>query len=444
MILIVSKADMDQIIVFIVYGGRWDDNKYVDHQVKIIMVQEGTTYTSLTEKICKELGSDPTMKSIKMSFDPKIGTSRGIAIENDENVAVFLYLIKNDPEFKRCPLVVEIEEKSQSPTKSEPTTNQTSSNVKVKDYGVVKEESGMNDKSTSHSCSSTGVGNSINGFVFANSGVPFSNPDTTTAKVFSFGPTPIVAFSSSLSGTNFVSSSSSSTPVSFSFGTTPVVGSSSSLSETNMVSPSSSRKPISFGFRTSPVPGASSSLSETIMVSSSSSITPVSFSFGTTTPVPSASSSLSETIMVSPSSSSTPTSFSFGTSPVPGASSSSLSETIMVSSSSSSTPISFSFGTSPVLSASSSLSETNFVNSSSSSMPSAFSFSFQPQKSPDFGIKLNSSPPTGFSFGATSAASAMSGDGYSISEGSNFSRGNGVDKCNRPRIVKIKHKQRKE
>ncbi|PON74385.1 hypothetical protein PanWU01x14_052170 [Parasponia andersonii] len=438
---------MDQIIVFIVYGGRWDDNnKYVDHQVKIIMVQEGITYTSLTEKICKELGSDPTMKSIKMSFDPKLGTSRGIAIENDENVAVFLYLIQNDLDFKRCPLVVEIEEKSQSTTISEPTTNQTSSNVKVKDHGVVKEESGTNDKSTSHSCSSIGVGNSINGFVFANSGVPFSNPETMTAKVFSFGPTPIVGSSSSLSGTNFVSSSSSSTPISFSFGTTPVVGSSSSLSETNMVSSKSSSKPISFSLGTSPVPGASSSLSDTIMVSSR--IMPVSFSFGTTSPVPVASSSLSETIMVSSSSSSTPISFSFGTSQVSGASSSSLSETIMVSPSSSSTAISsFSFGTSTVLGASSSLSETNFVNSSSSSMPSAFSFGFQPQKSRDFGIKLNSSPPippTGFSFGATSAASAMSGGGCSISEGSNVSRGNGVDKCNRPRIVKIKHRQQKK
>ncbi|KAF4349993.1 hypothetical protein F8388_017571 [Cannabis sativa] len=113
-------------LIYILYDGMWiiDENsksrRYVDHQVKIIMQEDrfmgypsyDGPYDWLIDKICKELRLDSkTIKnSIKISFDPKFGSNnKGMKIENHDNVSVFLYLIKNDPEFKKCPIVVEFE-----------------------------------------------------------------------------------------------------------------------------------------------------------------------------------------------------------------------------------------------------------------------------------------------------------------------------------------------
>ena len=47
---------MDKIIVFIAYNRRWAaKNKYMDHQVKIFLVQEDIKFEELKEKIYKDL-----------------------------------------------------------------------------------------------------------------------------------------------------------------------------------------------------------------------------------------------------------------------------------------------------------------------------------------------------------------------------------------------------
>ena len=96
--------------VFITYGGRWDSNiKYVDHLVKIIMVSEATTFTEIRERISKELNLREKKNILRISFDTKIKTSKGITIKSNQDLGTFLLLIKTDPEFKRCPMFVELE-----------------------------------------------------------------------------------------------------------------------------------------------------------------------------------------------------------------------------------------------------------------------------------------------------------------------------------------------
>ena len=60
---------MEKTILFIAYNERWNArNKYVDHEVKIAMVQKDIKYEDLVEKIYKELHLDPNLTPIKFFF----------------------------------------------------------------------------------------------------------------------------------------------------------------------------------------------------------------------------------------------------------------------------------------------------------------------------------------------------------------------------------------
>ena len=83
----------------------------MDNEVKIMFVENDIKYLDLLEKICKELNLDQSLTSIKILFDDKIDTRKGMRIENDGNVVVYMHLIKNNKEFKKYPLIVETEEK---------------------------------------------------------------------------------------------------------------------------------------------------------------------------------------------------------------------------------------------------------------------------------------------------------------------------------------------
>ena len=76
-----------------------------------MFVENDIKYLDLLEKIWKELNLDWSLTYVKILFDAKMDRSKGIRIETDSNVAVYMYLIKNSEESKKCPLLVEIEEK---------------------------------------------------------------------------------------------------------------------------------------------------------------------------------------------------------------------------------------------------------------------------------------------------------------------------------------------
>ena len=99
------------LAIFFFYGGRWDEhNNYIDHHIKGIIVQEGIGYIELIQKIYNELKLSPTEKSIMMAFDPKFENPNKMTVENDTSVAFYLHLIKNNPNFRRYLLGVEIEQ----------------------------------------------------------------------------------------------------------------------------------------------------------------------------------------------------------------------------------------------------------------------------------------------------------------------------------------------
>ena len=45
-----------------------------------------------------------------MLCNVNLETSKGVEIENDSDVEMFLYLVKNEEEYKKCPIIVEIKE----------------------------------------------------------------------------------------------------------------------------------------------------------------------------------------------------------------------------------------------------------------------------------------------------------------------------------------------
>ncbi|XP_062092987.1 uncharacterized protein LOC133798608 [Humulus lupulus] len=106
---------MDKIILFVVFIGIWNaNNKYVDHEVKILMVEKDIKYVELVNKIYKELRLNESLISTNLIFDANMDTNKGMKIESDENLQVYLNLNKTMEELKKCPLIVEVEQRNQT------------------------------------------------------------------------------------------------------------------------------------------------------------------------------------------------------------------------------------------------------------------------------------------------------------------------------------------
>ncbi|XP_062104416.1 uncharacterized protein LOC133815615 [Humulus lupulus] len=106
---------MDKIMLFVVFNGRWNaNNKYIDHEVKILMVEKDIKYEELVNKIYKELRLNERLISTNLIFDANMDTSKGMKIESDENLQVYLNLNKTVEELKKCPLIVEVEQRNQT------------------------------------------------------------------------------------------------------------------------------------------------------------------------------------------------------------------------------------------------------------------------------------------------------------------------------------------
>ncbi|XP_062114778.1 uncharacterized protein LOC133826279 [Humulus lupulus] len=106
---------MDKIMLFVVFNGRWNaNNKYIDHEVKILMVEKDIKYEELVNKIYKELRLNERLISTNLIFHANMDTSKGMKIESDENLQVYLNLNKTVEELKKCPLIVEVEQRNQT------------------------------------------------------------------------------------------------------------------------------------------------------------------------------------------------------------------------------------------------------------------------------------------------------------------------------------------
>ncbi|KAL5582079.1 hypothetical protein UlMin_014521 [Ulmus minor] len=97
-------------IVYVAYDGKWENNAYVDHKLKVLMVSMDKTCLALKMQIAKSIGIEEEASKIRMLYNANLETSKGVEIENDSDVEMFLYLVKNEEEYKKCPIIVEIEE----------------------------------------------------------------------------------------------------------------------------------------------------------------------------------------------------------------------------------------------------------------------------------------------------------------------------------------------
>ncbi|XP_062116682.1 uncharacterized protein LOC133830674 [Humulus lupulus] len=135
---------MDKIILFVVFNERWNaNNKYVDHEVKILMVKNDIKYLEFA-KIYKELSLNQNLISTNIFFDIKIDISKGMKIESDVNLQVHLNLNKTMQELKKFPLIIEVQKRNQSlslpreariPTAS--TSNATNHTLTITDNNMI-------------------------------------------------------------------------------------------------------------------------------------------------------------------------------------------------------------------------------------------------------------------------------------------------------------------
>ncbi|XP_055810202.1 uncharacterized protein LOC129880268 [Solanum dulcamara] len=102
---------MDRVCIYIAYNGKWTtDYKYLDHEIKLILVNDGITFEGLVEKIFQILKLKTGEIKANIWFDTNLETSKGMLVTNDEEVTTCIYLLKNDPNFKTSRFIVDIAE----------------------------------------------------------------------------------------------------------------------------------------------------------------------------------------------------------------------------------------------------------------------------------------------------------------------------------------------
>ncbi|XP_016496730.1 uncharacterized protein LOC107815626 [Nicotiana tabacum] len=104
---------MDRVCIYIAYNGKWTtDNKYLYHEIKLILVNDGITFEDLVEKIFQVLKLKRGEVQPTIWFDTNLETSKGMLVTNDEEVTTCIYLLKNDPNFKTSRFIVDIAERN--------------------------------------------------------------------------------------------------------------------------------------------------------------------------------------------------------------------------------------------------------------------------------------------------------------------------------------------
>ncbi|KAG5630747.1 hypothetical protein H5410_002464 [Solanum commersonii] len=102
---------MDRVCIYIGYNGKWTtNNKYLDHEIKLLLVNDGITFEGLAEKIFQVLKLKVGEIKANIWFDSNLETRKGMQVTNDEEVTTCIYLLKNDPNFKTSCFIVDITE----------------------------------------------------------------------------------------------------------------------------------------------------------------------------------------------------------------------------------------------------------------------------------------------------------------------------------------------
>ncbi|KAK4376778.1 hypothetical protein RND71_003074 [Anisodus tanguticus] len=102
---------MDRVCIYIAYNGKWTkDNKYLDHEIKLLLVNDGITFEGLIEKIYQVLKLKVGETKANIWFDTNLETSKGMLVTNDGEVTTCIYLLKNDPNFKTSRFIVDFAE----------------------------------------------------------------------------------------------------------------------------------------------------------------------------------------------------------------------------------------------------------------------------------------------------------------------------------------------
>lgn len=100
---------MDEICIYIAYNGRWTtNNKYLDHETKLILVNDEITFEVLVEKIFQVLKLKRGDIEVNIWFDTKLETSKGMLVTNDNEVTTCIFLVKNNSSFKTARFIVDI------------------------------------------------------------------------------------------------------------------------------------------------------------------------------------------------------------------------------------------------------------------------------------------------------------------------------------------------
>ncbi|KAH0725156.1 hypothetical protein KY284_001021 [Solanum tuberosum] len=102
---------MDRVCIYIAYNGKWTtNNKYLDHEIKLLLVNDGITFEGLAGKIFQVLKLKVGEIKANIWFDSNLETRKGMQVTNDEEVTTCIYLLKNDPNFKTSCFIVDIAE----------------------------------------------------------------------------------------------------------------------------------------------------------------------------------------------------------------------------------------------------------------------------------------------------------------------------------------------
>ncbi|KAK6793393.1 hypothetical protein RDI58_006846 [Solanum bulbocastanum] len=128
-----AACKMDEICIIVAYNGKWTTNyKYLDHETKVIRVNDEITFEGLVEKIFQVLKLKRGEMEANIWFDTKLVTSKEMLVTNDDEVTTCIYLLKKDSNFKTSHFMVDIVDRS--------SLSANSSKTELRNYIVCEEE----------------------------------------------------------------------------------------------------------------------------------------------------------------------------------------------------------------------------------------------------------------------------------------------------------------
>ncbi|XP_070017554.1 uncharacterized protein [Nicotiana sylvestris] len=99
---------MSSICVVITFNGSWTlDFKYLDHDTKLILLNKHISFNTFLKKISEVANIDSTRYALKIWFDIKLNTSKGMLVTSDEELSTCIHLLTTDSPYKNCHFIIE-------------------------------------------------------------------------------------------------------------------------------------------------------------------------------------------------------------------------------------------------------------------------------------------------------------------------------------------------